>query len=126
MELWHIYRFVGFVNKEIKQTGTGSVPMNRCLNDYRAKKNLSEHRIGELHNSAIDRKYTEVDSDQQGIVIKIAPYKGRELLDMHGVGFINEELKQFNPFLSVLIALIAGGFIRLMIEGVIWVLKSVL
>lgn len=113
MELWRIYRLCSFIkdnpNKALQIT----------LANYRKKYQLSEEQLRNVWDSTWG-KYAVVND---GIVSLIL--EGKQLAEFKGVGFINAELKQFNPIITAVLALIAGGLIREIVLGIIWIFRHV-
>ncbi len=111
MELWRIYRYTVFINKQTKKNKKYALE-TFCRAMYAGKKKkyflkpFSDDEIKNIRNHAIERSFIEMSVIQNTKNLRIAA-SGRDLIEMHGLGFIVVAGKKYSVLLSILTGLAA-------------------
>lgn len=111
MELWRIYKFVAFVRKQISKDRDYALDTYLWLMYQQRKRKFfiwrfSSKEITDICGHAIERGFLERVRHNGLQILKVTP-EGRDLTEMHGLGFIVTATKKYSVIISIITAITA-------------------
>lgn len=106
MELWRIYKFVKFVKKQ----EDNPTEYQKLKTDYAKQQQLNSRDMDKLWLSAIKEGFISVDDGTHAQL----NFKGRQLTEMKGYGFLCVALEPYSRPILVIAALV--GLVNLLVS----------